>query len=118
MKHNMNSMGVMRKLLAPLVFVAMALYVLLFEQQQILRETSELTPFYTTGIFAYDVVFKAGGCLEYVSLLLQSLFAEPCLGAFLLCSVLVALAYALKWSLRVDDCFEPLCWIPSTFFSS
>jgi len=108
-------MGIMKKLLAPLVFVTVALCVLLFGQQHILRETAELTPFYTTGVFACDEVFKAGGCLEYAALLLQSLFAQPYLGALLLCSVLVALAYALKWSFRVDGSFEPLCWIPSMF---
>lgn len=116
MNLNRCEMGIMKKLLMPLVFVAVVLCILLFEQQHILLETSELTPFYTTYIFTCDVIFKVGGCLEYMALLLQSLFAEPCLGAILLCFVLMALAYVLKWSFRVDGCFEPLCWIPSMFF--
>lgn len=116
MNLNRCEMGIMKKLLMPLVFVAVVLCILLFEQQHILLETSELTPFYTTCIFTCDVIFKVGGCLEYMALLLQSLFAEPCLGAILLCFVLMALAYVLKWSFRVNGCFEPLCWIPSMFF--
>lgn len=102
-----------RRILYPLVLVALTLYLLLTELLPYVQETAELTPFYLTDTFGADMLHRVGGGVFYVASLLQSCFALPWLGTLLLCGVLAALAYSLKWALRLSDEKEGFCWLPS-----
>lgn len=102
-----------RRILYPLGMVALTLFLLLAELLPFVRETAELTPFYLTDTFAVDMLRRVCGGVFYVASLLQGSMARPWLGALLLGAVLSALAYSVKWGLRVSDEKEGFCWLPS-----
>lgn len=76
-------------------------------------ETAGLTPFFTTSDFACALLDKVAGGVFYAASLMQSCFARPWLGTLLLCLLLVALPYTLRWAMRIDRAWEGLCWMPS-----
>ena len=94
-----------------LVFVVFALCVLQGPLHPYLRETGALTPFYATGVSWGELLGHPCGLLQYVASGLQSCFALPWLGATLFTALLVAVAYAQKWALRVSDAWFGLCWV-------
>ncbi len=95
-----------------LAFVAFALILLLGPLRPYLVETAALTPFYA-DVPIGDFLGEPCGSLLYVTAGLQSCFAVPWLGALLFVSVLVALAYVVRWAFRVSDAWFGLCWVPS-----
>lgn len=101
----------LNRILLPLAFVSLALYILLGELSPVLYETAEITPFYTTDLFASDMLGRPCGLIFYLASFLQSTFATPWIGASLLCVVLMLIAYVSKFAFRVSLECEPLCWI-------
>ena len=95
-----------------LAFVAFALILLLGPLRPYLVETAALTSFYV-DVRIGDILGDPCGLLLYVAAGLQSCFAVPWLGALLFVSVLVALAYVVRWVFRVSDAWFGLCWVPS-----
>ena len=95
-----------------IAFVAFALILLLGPLRPYLVETAALTPFYADARIG-DILGEPCGLLLYVATGLQSCFAIPWLGALLFVSVLVALAYVVRWVFRVSDAWFGLCWVPS-----
>ncbi len=80
-----------------------------------LRETADMTPFYTDTAFAYDMLGRVGGLVFYVASLMQSCFHHPWLGSLLFIGVLVALAYAVRWAFRIGPERFGWCLLPSLF---
>lgn len=101
----------LNRIILPLVFVSLALYILLGELTPMLYETAEITPFYTTDLFAAELLGKPCGFVFYLASFLQSTFATPWIGAVLLCLLLSAIAIASKFAFRVSLECEPLCWV-------
>ena len=92
----------LNRILLPLAFVSLALYILLGELSPVLYETAEITPFYTTDLFASDMLGRPCGLIFYLASFLQSTFATPWIGASLLCVVLMLIAYVSKFAFRVS----------------
>lgn len=102
------------KHLYTVLFVLFSLYVLLgCLSSSFLRETADVTPFYTDGFFAKEMLCRVGGMVFYLSSAMQNCLYHPWLGAMLLTAVLVALAYAVKWAFRVADGWFGWCWLPT-----
>lgn len=102
------------KHLYTVLFVLFSLYVLLgCLSSSFLRETANVTPFYTDGFFAKEMLCRVGGMVFYLSSAIQSCLYHPWLGATLLIAVLVALAYAVEWAFRVADGWFGWCWLPT-----
>lgn len=98
------------------VFIFFSLYILyVCLGTSFLRETADMTPFYTDTAFACDMLGRVGGLVFYVASLMQSCFYHPWLGAILFIGVLVALAYAVRWAYRIDTDRFGWSWLPSLF---
>lgn len=95
-----------------LAFVAFALALLLGPLRPYLVETAALTPFYADASVG-GLMVSPGGVLLFVASGLQSCFAIPWLGASLFVTLLVTIAYLLRWVFRVSDSWFGLCWVPS-----
>lgn len=93
------------------LFVVAAMGVMMGLLRPFLTETAQLTPFLTTGVFAREMMAQhTAGAVLYVASFLQSCMARPWLGASLLTLVLVAIAYATRWVLRLPDELFGVCW--------
>lgn len=103
----------MKHFVYPVLFAAFALFILLFGLADYLYETAAMTPFYTDGVFAHDMVSRCGGLLAFASAFLQSCFAIPWLGAVGMTALLILIPYMLKTLFPLDRRSEPLYWLPS-----
>lgn len=103
----------MKRLVYPIAFTLLGLYLLLSCIRPFLTETAAMTPFFTSSYFAHDMLMQACGGLFYLASALQSCFAIPWLGSLLLIGLLVALAYTVQWAFHVPASFEGFCWLPS-----
>lgn len=98
------------------VFIFFSLYILyVCLGTSFLRETADMTPFYTDSAFACDMLGRVGGLVFYVASLMQSCFYHPWLGAILFISVLVALAYVVRWAFQIGNDKFGWSWLPSLF---
>lgn len=95
-----------------LLFITVTLGVMVGLLRPYLLETAQLTPFFTTKVFAQEMMAQhTWGFILYTASFLQSCFAMPWLGASLLVTILIGIAYATRWAFRLpDDCFG-LCWV-------
>ena len=95
-----------------LLFIVITMWVMMGVLRPFLLETAQLTPFLTTKVFAQEMMARhTWGWLLYATSFLQSCMALPWLGASLLTIVLVAIAYATRWALRLPDSCFGLCWV-------
>ncbi len=95
-----------------LLFIIIAMGVMMGLLRPYLQETAQLTPFFTTKVFAQEMMAQhTWGFILYAASFLQSCFAKPWLGASLLVAVLIAIAYATRWAFRLSNDLFGLCWI-------
>ncbi len=95
-----------------LLFIVIVMVVMMAVVRPYLIETAQLTPFFTTRVFFSEMLGRGGlGVIYYAASFLQSCFAVPWLGASLLVALLVAIAYATRWALRLPNPAFGLCWI-------
>ena len=110
----MKRLPIVSRYLYPVFFILFSIYILCVEVgTAFLRETADMTPFYTDGVFARDILGRVGGLVFYLSSLMQDLLYYPWLGTVMFIVLLVALAYAVKWSFRIHDGWFGWCWLPS-----
>lgn len=95
----------------PLVFVAFSLILLLGWFGPFLRETGEMTPFFTTRDFACEMASQACGGLYYVASALQGSLSLPWLGALLLTGVLVSVGCIVRWAFGLRGAVAGLGWL-------
>ena len=107
-------MKLLKHFLFPSIFILFSVFILYgILGQSFLLETADYTPFFFDAAFANDMLGRVGGLLFYVSSFMQGCFCFPWLGSLLLISILVALAYAVKWAFRVSNDAIGICWLPS-----
>lgn len=95
----------------PVAFAAFSLALLLGWFVPFMRETGEMTPFFTTRDFARETLAQVGGGLYWVASALQGSLARPLLGALLLTGVLVGVGCAVRWAFGLRGPSAGLCWM-------
>lgn len=102
----------LRRLPYTLLFVIIAFGVMMGLLRPYIVETGHLTPFLTTTVFFHETLdASALGLVNYMGLFLQACLAKPWLGVSLVTFLLVSIAYATRWVVRISDAWFGLCWI-------
>ncbi|MBO4613380.1 MAG: hypothetical protein J5671_09490 [Bacteroidaceae bacterium] len=95
-----------------LLFVVISMGVMMGLIRPYLIETAQLTPFLTTRVFAQEMITRhTWGIVYYAASFMQSCLARPWLGASLLTTMLVAIAYVTRWATNLSDKCFGICWI-------